>query len=137
MKTFVTLAVTALLGAGALTSTAAQARNGGAIAAGVIGGLAAGALLGAVVSEAHAAPNFDDGYGRPAPVYGYGYEARPEVTYRPARVVRSYGYDDVPEYRPHRFVRTYEDVRSDDGYRHAGYSWHRHYERPYGGYRNW
>ncbi|WP_407658579.1 hypothetical protein [Methylobacterium planeticum] len=56
---------------GALSSTAAEARGGGAIAVGVISGLAAGALLGAAVSEAHAAPAYGYGDARPVPVYGY------------------------------------------------------------------
>lgn len=135
MKKFATLAAATLMGVGALSSTAAEARGGGAIAAGVIGGLAAGALLGAAISEAHAAPTYGYGYARRAPVYGY--EDAPAVRYRPARVVRGYEYDDAePVYRPHRVVRTYEDVQGGYGYRTAGYGWHRYYDRPYGE-RNW
>ena len=137
MKKFATLAAATLMGVGALSSTAAEARGGGAIAAGVIGGLAAGALLGAAVSEAHAAPAYGYGYARPAPVYGY--EEAPAVIYRPSRVVRSYEYDDaVPVYRTRRVVRTYEDAQGEYGYRTAGYGWHRHWDRdrPYGE-RNW
>ena len=64
MKTFAVLSVAALMGFSALAPSAAEARGGGAVAAGLIGGLAAGALLGAAVSEAHAAPAY--GYGVPA-----------------------------------------------------------------------
>lgn len=135
MKKFTTLAAAALIGMSALSSTAAEARGGGAIAAGVIGGLAAGALLGAAVSEAHAAPAYGYGYARPAPVYGY--EAAPVVSYRPARVVRSYEYDDaVPVYRAQRVIRGYEGAPGEYGYRPAGYGWRRHCDRP-DGYRNW
>lgn len=135
MTKFATLAAAALLGVGALGSSAAEARGGGAIAAGVIGGLAAGALLGAAVSEAHAAPAYGYGYDRPAPVYGY--DDAPVVTYRPARVVRSFEYDDVePVYRPRRVVSTYEDTQDDYGFRTAGYGGHRRWDQPYGE-RDW
>jgi hypothetical protein len=74
MKTFSVLATTALIGAGALTSTPSEARSrGGAVAAGLVGGLAAGALIGAAASNAYAAPE-----------YGY----RPVYYARPRRVVR-------------------------------------------------
>lgn len=126
MKTIATLAATALVMVGTLGAPQAQARGGGAIAAGVIGGLAAGALLGAAISDAHAEPAYGYSYGRPAPVYGYGYGDG----YAPAPRVRAYGYDAVPVYRTERVVRTYE-AEPDYGYRHAGYGWHRQYDRPY------
>ena len=48
--------------AAAVLPAPAQARNGGAVAAGVIGGLAAGAIIGSAV-----APRYY--YAEPAPVY--------------------------------------------------------------------
>ncbi|WP_204278046.1 hypothetical protein, partial [Escherichia coli] len=77
-----------------MTNSAAQARDGGAIAAGVIGGLAAGALLGAAVSESRAAP----AYG-----YGYDYVPPPRPIYRPAPVVRVEEYE-APVYETRRVV---------------------------------
>jgi hypothetical protein len=102
MKKLAILSAAALIGLGGIASTGAEAgprRNGGAIAAGVIGGLAAGALLGAATSNAYAAPAYGYGY---APAYGYGYAPS-------TRVVQSYGY--APEvyeeaYVPRRAYRT-------------------------------
>lgn len=79
------LAAAALIGVGALTSTAAEARGrGGALAAGLIGGLAAGALIGAAAS-AHAEPAYGYGYAPPPPPRPYGYApayyGRPRVVY--------------------------------------------------------
>ena len=51
------LSAAALIGAGTLASTTAEARGGGAIAAGIIGGLAAGALLGAAPPAPRVAPH--------------------------------------------------------------------------------
>jgi hypothetical protein len=66
-----TLAVLATAGALAVVSAAAPTdanaqwgRRGGAVAAGVIGGLAAGAIIGSAV-----APRYYDPYYGPAPVY--------------------------------------------------------------------
>ncbi len=70
--------------------------------------LAAGALLGAAISEAHAEPAYGYGYARPAPAYGYGYAPAPRV--------RAYEVDEGPVYRTERVVRRY-DVDPDDGYR--------------------
>jgi hypothetical protein len=94
----------------------------------VIGGLAAGALIGAATS-AYAAPAYGYSY---APAYGYGYAPStrvvqsygyaPEVyeeayvprrAYRTTRVVRSY---EAPAYRTTRVVRGY-----DSGYAPTGY----------------
>jgi hypothetical protein len=120
MKTLAALTAAALVAFGTIGTPEAQARgNGGAIAAGVIGGLAAGALLGAAVSEAHAAPAYGYGYGRPVPVYDYEDEA-PVVRYRPAPVVHRYE-EDIPVYRRPRAVRAYDDGYGDYGYRRAGY----------------
>lgn len=111
------LAASAVIGVGALCSTDTQARDrGAAIAAGVIGGLAAGALVGAATSNAYAAP----AYGYNYPAYGYEYDEPPPVVYRKRRVVRTYDYDEVPVYRTRRVVRSYS-------YRYAPaeyeYSW--------------
>ncbi|TXM69995.1 hypothetical protein FV229_03800 [Methylobacterium sp. WL120] len=109
------------------------------MAAGVIGGLAAGALLGAAVAEAHEAPSYGYGYGRPAPNYG----APPAVAYRPARVVREYDYEEAPAYRappPARFYgggsEGYGYRNAGYGFRHAGYGYERDCDRPHG-YRGW
>ena len=62
-KTFIVLATSAMLAASATSvSSPAYARDGGAVAAGVIGGLAAGAIIGSAVAPR---PYY---YG-PAPVY--------------------------------------------------------------------
>lgn len=131
MKTIATLAAATLVMVGSLGAPQAQARGGAAVAAGVIGGLAAGALLGAAISEAHAEPAYGYGYARPAPAYGYGYVPAPRV--------RAYEVDEVPVYRTERVVRRY-DVDPDDGYRHAGYGYgdfhRRNCDRPYG-YNAW
>ncbi|MEL6063708.1 MULTISPECIES: hypothetical protein [unclassified Methylobacterium] len=112
MKRFALLSAAALIGAGTLASSAAEAR-GGAIAAGIIGGLAAGALIGAA-TQAHAAPayGYDYGYG------GYGYAPAPVVV-RPAPAYRVYE-EDVPVYATRRTV-TYERVP-------VGYDRHWHHD---------
>lgn len=73
------------LGAASLASTApAQAREGGAIAAGVIGGLALGAIAGS--AAANAGPGYGYGYpayAAPAPVYGGGCYLTRQATYDP------------------------------------------------------
>lgn len=135
MKKIATVTAAALVAVGALGTPQAKARGGGgAVAAGLIGGLAAGALLGAAVSEAHAAPAYGYGYGRPAPAYGYEYDAPPPVRYRPALVVREYDYEDAPVYRRPHPVRAYEDGAY--GYRPAGYCFRRDCDRPHG-YDGW
>ncbi|MGU3360221.1 hypothetical protein ACLBWX_07800 [Methylobacterium sp. M6A4_1b] len=131
MTRLAALTAAALVALGTFGAPEAQARgNGGAIAAGVIGGLAAGALLGAAVSEAHAAPGYEYGYGRPAPAYEYEDDA-PVVRYRPAPVMRGYAYDEAPSYRSPRVVRAYEDDFGHDGYRRAGYGYRRDCDRPH------
>ena len=76
-----TLSAAGLLGLGALASTPApaQARGEGAIAAGVVGGIAAGALA----SQAYRHRE-----------YGYGRGYSPHYGYRPSRYGygRGYGY---------------------------------------------
>ncbi|MCJ2014529.1 hypothetical protein [Methylobacterium sp. J-076] len=137
MKTFATLAATALVMFGTLGAPQAQARGGGAIAAGVIGGLAAGALLGAAISDAHAAPGYGygDGGGYGGPGYGYGYDYPPPPPPPPPRRVRAYEYDAAPVYRSERIVCSYEE-EPEYGYRRVGYGGHRHCDRPYG-YGGW
>ena len=121
MTRFALLSAAALIGAGTLASSAAEARGGGAIAAGIIGGLAAGALIGAA-TQAQAAPayGYEGGYG------GYGYAPRPVVV-RPAPAYRVYE-EDEPVYATRRTV-TYERVP-------VGYDrhWHRDWDGGYRGY---
>lgn len=70
----VAAAALTMSGAMALSTTEASAgywkKHGGAVAAGVVGGLAVGAMLGAATAPAYAAP----AYGVPAydPGYAYG-----------------------------------------------------------------
>ena len=99
MKKLAVLSTAALLGLGAMTaSTPAEAwhwrhhHHGGAVAAGLIGGLAAGALIGAAASSAYAAPAYYPAYGY-APAY---YHAPAPVVVR-RRVVRRVHY--APVYR--------------------------------------
>ena len=67
------VALMTLPGAIAATTTAASARNGGAIAAGVVGGLAAGAIAGSVLSNANQGYAYGaPAYAAPQPVYGGG-----------------------------------------------------------------
>jgi hypothetical protein len=115
------LSTAVLVGTATLVSTQAEARGGGAIAAGIIGGLAAGALIGAA-TQAHAAP----GYG-----YGYGGYAPAPVVVRPAPVDRVYE-EDAPVYATRRTV-TYEQVPVGYG---AARRWHGDWDGGYG-YRGW
>lgn len=114
MKTLAILSAAAVLGIGAVSSTGAEARwrGGGGVAAGVVGGLAAGALLGAATSGYGYG-----GYGYARPAYGYGgYDDGYDGGYRGA------GYDDgydAPRYRTRRVVR--ETYEYGPGY--GGYSW--------------
>ncbi|WP_245504218.1 hypothetical protein [Lichenihabitans psoromatis] len=57
------LAALTMVGAVGVSTAPASARDGGAIAAGVIGGLALGAIAGSAASNS--------GYGYGAPAYGY------------------------------------------------------------------
>ncbi|MFN4011612.1 MAG: hypothetical protein ACK4K8_16805 [Pannonibacter sp.] len=93
----------------------AQSRRGAAVAAGIIGGLAAGAIIGSAVSGAHAAPvygyrshGYVPGY-RPAYVYDEPHYVTPR--YRTRHVVRHYDdyeYAPVRSYRVKQVVRTYD-----------------------------
>lgn len=77
----------AALTAGALSvaslgaSAPVQAREAGAIAAGVVGGLALGAIAGS--AAANAGPGYGYGYAQPAPVYGGGCYFTRQATYDP------------------------------------------------------
>lgn len=70
-KTLTAVAAAGLVAfATATAPTDAHARNGGAVAAGIIGGIAAGAIIGGAIANsrpAYAAP----AYGAYAPVRGY------------------------------------------------------------------
>ncbi|MCJ2068186.1 hypothetical protein MKK75_05065 [Methylobacterium sp. J-030] len=134
MTRFALLSAAALIGAGSLVSSTAEARGGGAIAAGLIGGLAAGALIGAA-TQAHATPAYRYGYDG----YRYGGYGDAPVVVRPAPAYRAYE-EDGPVYATRRTV-TYErvpvsygparrwrrDCDWDIGYRGDGY-------RAYGGW---
>jgi hypothetical protein len=79
-KALVGGAVAATLAAG--FTAPAQARNGGAIAAGVLGGLAAGAIVGSAAANSgyYAAPAYAaPAYAPPAPAYGGCYFTRQPV----------------------------------------------------------
>ena len=72
LKTLTGVALAGVLAVGAVTTTTQQAeahwRGGGAVAAGVVGGLAAGAIIGGALAY----PRYGYGYyGAPA-YYGYG-----------------------------------------------------------------
>ncbi|GJE27157.1 hypothetical protein [Methylobacterium organophilum] len=124
MKRLAALSAAALMGVGVLTSSAAEARGGGALAAGIIGGLAAGALLGAVAAEAHPGPAYG-AYGRP-----YDVEAAP---------VDGPYEDGAPVYERRRVI-AYEDGPRFDrygyGYSHRPHRWHCDREGFYGA-RGW
>ena len=108
MKKLAVLSAAALIGLGTVASTTsaeAQSRRGAAVAAGVIGGLAAGALI-AGAANAYAAPRYGYGYGyAPAPAYGYGYA--PAYGYGYAPVVQQVYVPPRRVYRTTRVVRTY------------------------------
>jgi hypothetical protein len=142
MKKMLVLTSAAILGLSTLAAPDAEARsrrsNAGAVAAGVIGGLAAGALI-AGATGAYAAPGYAYGtpaygYGGPAYAYdapAYDYEYAPPVAYRSTRVVRQYDY--APEYDSYaeppptgRVVRGARDgAPRSYGYgpAYGGYSW--------------
>ncbi|HEV2603366.1 MAG TPA: hypothetical protein VGU24_06870 [Microvirga sp.] len=110
MKKLAVLSAAALIGLGTVASTTsaeAQSRRGAAVAAGVIGGLAAGALI-AGAANAYAAPRYGYGYGygyAPAPAYGHGYA--PAYGYGYAPVVQQVYVPPRRVYRTTRVVQTY------------------------------
>ena len=81
-RTLVALASAATIAA--FAPTPAQAGDGGAIAAGVIGGLAAGAIIGGAAASG--------GYYGPAPVYYGAYGPGPGCVIRRERVWDGYGW---------------------------------------------
>ena len=76
-KLLTVLAVAAIAGAGTIaTATTADAqyyhRHGGSGVAPLIGGLAAGAIIGGAIASSRPAYAYPPGYYAPAPAYGYG-----------------------------------------------------------------
>ena len=96
MKKLLTAGVAAgVLSAASLAAVPAQAghNNGGAIAAGVVGGLALGAIAGSAAA---------------APAYGYGYPAYgppPEPVYGGCYLTRQASYDPYGNFVGYRRVR--------------------------------
>ena len=85
-KTILALAAAATVAAGMAAPQPAEARNrGGAVAAGVIGGLAAGALVGGAIASRPA-------YGYYGPGYSYGLSRRRRLC-APCRIVRERVWD--------------------------------------------
>jgi len=87
LKTLTGVALAGVLAVGAVTTTTQQAeahwRGGGAVAAGVVGGLAAGAIIGGALAY---------------PRYGYGYYGGPAYGYAPAYYGGYGGYYGGPAY---------------------------------------
>lgn len=97
MKTPILVVAAAIV---CLTSAASEAEargRGGAIAAGIIGGLAVGALAGAAIADASREPAYDD------------------------------EYEYYPAYRGPRHVHIYHRVPVDDYYGNHHYSYEEHY----------
>jgi len=87
-----------------------RGNRGLGVAAGIIGGLAAGALIAGASRPAYAAPAYDYGYAQPAynygyaaPVYSQGYAYEP--AYQPAY---------QPAYRPTCYTRKVRQVIDED-----------------------
>jgi hypothetical protein len=103
MKKLLTIGLAAsVLGAASLGATApAQARHGvgGAVAAGVVGGLALGALAGSAAASPYGY-GYGDGYGYPAPAY-----APPAPVYDDCYVTRQATYDPYGNFAGYRRVR--------------------------------
>jgi hypothetical protein len=79
-KTLTALAAAAAITVAAFAApTPADARDGGAVAAGVIGGLAAGAIIGSAAANNGYAYGPGPGYYGAAPVYGRCYITRQRV----------------------------------------------------------
>ena len=68
-KTLTTLAATAVIGIAAVASPTPADARGGRVAAGIIGGLAAGAII---AGAAGAYGPYGPGYGYYGPAYAYG-----------------------------------------------------------------
>ena len=95
------VAVLSLAGSTLATTAPASARNGGAIAAGVIGGLAVGAIAGS------AAANANNGYGG-YPAYGAAPVYAPAPAYGGCYFTRQPVYDEDGEIVGRRRVRVCE-----------------------------
>lgn len=105
MKRHIVIAAAALIAATSLSPSTAQAGDG-AIAAGVIGGLAVGALTGAAIAHSHRAPT-------------YVYDEHTYVpVYRSPRRVHVYRYYEAPHYSGYGYSSGYSD-----GYRDAAWDW--------------
>lgn len=93
------VALTLATGVTATTPALAWHRGGfGApLAAGLIGGLAAGAIFGGATRPAY---GYDNGYG-----YGYGYGYRPAPVYQPCYRERQPVYDVYGNFAGYRVVR--------------------------------
>jgi hypothetical protein len=76
MKKLVVIAAAAVIGVGSVSATPAHARDRGAIAAGVIGGLAVGAIAGAIANS-HRAPAYVYVPARRPKVHVYNYYEAP------------------------------------------------------------
>ena len=100
VKKSLTAGLAAVTLAGSLAASSAPAAAwghrgwGGPFAAGVIGGLATGAIIGSVARPAY-------GYGYGYPAYGYG----PEPVYDPCYVTRRPVYDGYGDFAGYRRVR--------------------------------
>jgi hypothetical protein len=75
--------------------------NGAAVAAGIVGGLAAGAIIAGAVNPGYAAPAYDHPGYVPAPAYGYA---------QPTYVQPGYGYEPTCYTRRVRQVVDYDTV---------------------------
>lgn len=106
MKKPVLIASAALIALGTLSPSRAHAGDG-AVAAGIIGGLAVGALAGSAIANSHRSP-----------VYVYD---DPPV-YRPR--VRVYRYYEAPYYSGYSYGPSYSYSSGyHDGYNDAAWGW--------------
>jgi hypothetical protein len=99
MKTVLKYAVAATLaGALALAAASPSEARGGRVAAGIIGGLAAGAIIGSIANQGY--------YGGPG-YYGPGYGYAPSYGYAPGYYAdEGYAYEPAPVYvAPRRAYR--------------------------------
>jgi hypothetical protein len=83
MKKLAALTAISVLALAVATPEPASARNGGAVAAGVIGGLAAGAIIGSAASRNY--------YSGPAYVDGPAYVVTPSCHTERREIVDAYG----------------------------------------------
>ena len=82
-----------------------RGNRGAAVAAGVIGGLAVGALIAGASRPAYAQPSY--GYAQPS--YGYGQPA-----YGYGQPVYTQGYDYQPAYQPTCYKRKVRQIVDED-----------------------